>query len=132
MTFIPGRCAPSGSTRADLGVAVRAAGRPCIPSTGSAVTFPRPRSRALAGRRPPVTERSEGNPRSGLTGGRRSAAVAAKWGWESHVPAAEPELKLRFLNSGYVLDADTGEVLSSVIADVKRDRARARFPVIEP
>jgi hypothetical protein len=67
-----------------------------------------------------------------LTGGRRSAAVAAKWGWGSHVPAAEPELRLRFLTRGYVLDRDTGEVLSSVIADVKRERARPQLPVVEP
>jgi hypothetical protein len=96
------------------------------------VTSPSPRSRAFAGRRAPVTERSEGNPRSGLTGGRRSAAAAAKWGWGSHTTAPELELRVRFLTRGYVLDARTGEVLSSVIADVKRERARARLRVVEP
>jgi hypothetical protein len=47
------------------------------------------------------------------------------------VPAAEPELRLRFLNRGYVLDARTGEVLSSVIADVRREQARPRLQVDE-
>jgi hypothetical protein len=126
---ILGCFARNGSTRTDLDAAARAAGRPCTPSIGSAVTSPSPRSRAFAGRRPPVTERSEGNPRSGLTGGRRSAAVAAKWGWGSHTTAPELELRLRFHNAGYVLDARTGEVLSSVVADVKRDRARARLRI---
>ncbi len=37
-----------------------------------------PRSRALAGRRCGVTERSEGNPRSGLTPQGRAAALAAE------------------------------------------------------
>jgi hypothetical protein len=66
-----------------------------------------------------------------LTGGGRSAAVAAKWGWGSHTTAPELELRLRFLNAGYVLDARTGEVLSSVVADVRRERARARLRVVQ-
>jgi hypothetical protein len=48
------------------------------------------------------------------------------------VPAAEPELRLRFPNRGYVLDRDTGEVLSSVVADVKRERTRPRLQVVQP
>ena len=38
----------------------------------------RPRSRAFAGRARPVTERSEGNPRSGLTGWERPATPATE------------------------------------------------------
>jgi hypothetical protein len=38
----------------------------------------RPRSRAFAGRARPVTERSEGNPRSGLTGRERPATPATE------------------------------------------------------
>jgi len=64
-----------------------------------------------------------------LTGGRRSAAAAAKWGGGSPTTAPELELRLRFLNTGYVLDARTGEVLSSVVADVKRERMSLRESV---
>jgi hypothetical protein len=83
---------------------------------------PSPLGRALAGRRAAVTERSEGNPRSGLTAARRSAALAVERG-RGRQPRSD-ELRLRFTR-GYVVDLDTGEILSSVIADIRRDRARS-------
>jgi hypothetical protein len=67
-----------------------------------------------------------------LTGGRRSAAVAAKWGGGRPTTAAERKLRLRFLNRGYVLDEHTGEVLSSVIADYRGERARPRLLPVKP
>ena len=76
----------SASTRTGLDVAVPGAGCPSIPSTGFAVTSPSRRRSAFAGRRPPVTERSEGKPRSGLTGGQRSAPLRRSGDGEVQLP----------------------------------------------
>jgi len=132
----------------------------------------RPRSRAFAGTAGPVTERSEGNPRSGLTGADGSATPATEragdgeralqFGGSGLEPRAgfliwlgetlygldfgvgssntRPSAKsvtpwrddafedagdLRFVRRrGYVINSRTGEVLSSVVADVRRERGR--------
>lgn len=127
----------------------------------------RPRSRAFADTAGPVTERSEGNPRSGLTGpavpatpateragdGERAAAVDRDgflpW-LGSELYELEPEVgssntrpsaksvtpwrddafddpsEVRLVRRGYVINVITGEVLSSVVADVRRERERER------
>jgi hypothetical protein len=81
---------------------------------------PSPTGRAFAGRSTALTERSEGNPRSGLTAERRSATPAASRGRGNDPRSAE--LRIWFTR-GCVVDLDTGEVLSSVIADVRRERS---------
>ena len=107
----------------------------------------RPRSSALAALAVPVTERSEGNPRSGLTGGDGAADSATERAGDGESPqplgevgssntrpsdrsvtdwlddAFENLSDLRFVRErGYVVNIKTGEILSSVIADVRRER----------
>jgi hypothetical protein len=108
-----------------------------------------PRSRAFAGTAGPVTESSEGNPRSGLTGTDGAADTATERAGAGASPqplgevgssdtrpsarsvtpwlddAFEDPVDLRFVRlRGYVINIRTGEVLSSVIADVCREQRR--------
>jgi hypothetical protein len=103
----------------------------------------RPRRSDLAGPEVAVTERSEGNPRSGLTDADGSATSATERaadveeafevgssntrpgarygtpddpGWDDADDLIYPR--------GYVLNRWTGEVLSSVLADIQRERGR--------
>jgi len=101
----------------------------------------RPRRSALAGPEVAVTERSEGNPRSGLTDADGSATSAteraadgneafevgssntrpsASSGTERDVGWEDAEDLRSF--RGYVVNRWTGEVLSTVIADARRER----------
>jgi hypothetical protein len=110
----------------------------------------RPRSRALAGGQASVTERSEGNPRSGLTGDGTSATPATERAADGCEKAVVVEPQVGSSNTrpraitgtpddcgwrdgddlrsvrGYVINRWTGEVLSSVIADVIREREDER------
>lgn len=85
----------------------------------------------VAGSAKPATEWATGevgssNTRPSLrteTGGavsaqRRPARVRAPW------PGWDVGSDLRFVQPGYVINRWTGEVLSSVIADVRRERGR--------
>jgi hypothetical protein len=88
-------------------------------SVNGVVSSPSPLGRAFAGRRAVVTERSEGNPGSGLTLARRSAALADERGRGRGrgSQSRSDELRLRFTR-GYVVDLETGEVLSSFGSNV--------------
>jgi hypothetical protein len=98
-------------------------------------------SRAFAGGPSSVTDRREGHPRSGLTGAGTPATPATERAVEeprgvgssntrprasSGTPDAGGWFDGRDLRAfrGYVVNRWTGEVLSSVIADVIRERAR--------
>jgi hypothetical protein len=103
----------------------------------------RPRRSALAGQEADVTEQSEGNPRSGLTaaeGAATSATERAADGNEAfEVGSSNTRPGARYgtaedpgwddaddliYRRGYVINRWTGEVLSSVLADIRRERGR--------
>jgi hypothetical protein len=109
-----------------------------------ALNLHRPRTRAFAGRPGSVTERSEGNP-EGVDGARRAGdpagarAVHQAPGASAEVgssntrpgdrsvtawPGWDTATDLHTIRPGYVINRWTGEILSSLIADVVRERHR--------
>lgn len=109
------------------------------------MTATRPRSRVLAGGAAPVTERSEGNP-EGVDGRWTAGDLAVERAGSGTPPTSalgvgssntrpgdrsvatwpgwDVATDLRFVKPGYVINRWTGEVLSSVLADVREQRER--------
>ena len=101
--------------------------------------MPRPRNRALAGRLELVTARSAGNPegvdevetvgdfaveRAGRPGSQDEVGSSNTRPTDRSVtpwPGWDEWGDLRYDRRGYVLNRWTGEVLSSVLADVRRE-----------